>query len=246
MIIQRLTFVAAALSIFAAAPAFAQIGVSADVYGAASSVGVDASAAVGNPASANKASSSAGSDSAYASTTMNGSYNTLNGGTNGGAAADLHAFTISRGDLQASTTAYVSATNVSTSDDLRDYSRALMMSDDNVAKIEADDSQVSVWYHEPAKFLGIVPVTVTVRATVDAGGNVDVAYPWWYSLFVKDETQAAFESDLNSTAGTLAKAEATTTLSSSAKARLVNALQSILKSRYQSASATSSAETRAY
>ncbi len=268
MTIKRFALAAAALSMLAAvgaAQANAQVGVSADLnattnlngsaVNASSNVGVKATTT--NKSTMNKASSSAANASATAkanassksavaaTASSTAAYNTLNGSTSSstGTTTNANSFSITRRDLAASTTSYISASNVTTSEDFQAYSRGLMMADENISKIEASDGQVSIWYREPAKFLGVVPVTVSVHASVTADGTVTVAYPWWYELFVKDDTQTQFQTDLTNTAGTLARGEATTTLSSSAKARLVNALQSIMKTKYQSVEATSSAET---
>ncbi|MBX4209549.1 hypothetical protein KW799_02580, partial [Candidatus Parcubacteria bacterium] len=176
----------------------------------------------------------------------NPAYNTLNGSMNAGASSSVNAFVLTRQDIAATTTGYIAPASVTSPNDFEAYARSLMMSDENIVKIASNDNQVSVWYREPARFLGVIPMTVTVQAMVDAGGNVTVNYPWWYGVFVKDEGTGQFQSDLNGTAGTIARGEATTTLSSAAKARLVNALQSVMKSKYQSTAATSSSETTTY
>ena len=121
-----------------------------------------------------------------------------------------------------------------------------MMTDDNITKIAANDNQVALYYNEPVKILGVIPASATIQAMVDANGNVTVTYPWWYDVFVKDTTKASLQSDINNTAGTIARGEATTTLSSTVKARLVNALQSILKTRYETVSGTTSTDVNAY
>ncbi|HVT74886.1 MAG TPA: hypothetical protein VHD69_00485 [Candidatus Paceibacterota bacterium] len=160
--------------------------------------------------------------------------------------ARVETFSISRDDVKATTTEYVAPANVTSSADLETYSRGVIMADENVVKISTGDSYVSVWYREPMKVLGILPVSATVKATVDASGEVSVDYPWWHSLFVKDDTTADFQNDLDMTAGVIAKGESSASLSSSAKARLVNAVRTTMKAHYDANASASSSETAAY
>lgn len=250
--IKALAVCAAFLSALSAAPVSANVlaqvggsaGLNADLEGGVNA-GVDANAGINarsdNPSAANKASSSASNASSAAR-----AHASAQSAVKATASSTGNLFVITRGDVAATTTGSVTAANVSSANDLSLYARSLIMSDSHVSKVETADDRVSVWYDEPAKFLGIVPVTVTVRSTVDAEGNVTLGYPWWYGLFVKDDNQAEFQADLSNTAGTIARGEATTTLSSAAKARLVNAIQSIMKNRYDTTSGTTSAETKTY
>ncbi|MBX4209606.1 hypothetical protein KW799_02870, partial [Candidatus Parcubacteria bacterium] len=110
----------------------------------------------------------------------NPAYNTLNGSMNAGASSSVNTFVLTRQDIAATTTDYIAPASVTSPNDFEAYARSLMMSDENIIKIASNDNQVSVWYREPARFLGVIPMTVTVQAMVDAGGNVTVNYPWWY------------------------------------------------------------------
>ncbi|MBI5134257.1 MAG: hypothetical protein HZA81_02620 [Candidatus Taylorbacteria bacterium] len=122
---------------------------------------------------------------------------------------------------------------VSATADFEAYARSVVASDDNVLKIESGPEKVSVWYREPAKFIGIVPVTVSTRATVYAGGEIEIDRPWWAALFVTGENTEDIETDLTATAGAIARTEASAALSSNAQARLVNALRAVLEARHE-------------
>lgn len=205
-----------------AAPAFAQISVGIDAH-------TTAVPAIKGTTSVTVSNANAGASVTASSTVM-------------ATGADMTSFTLSRKDVSASSLNYVAPASVSSSGDLSAYVRSLITSDENVSKVSSTDDHVSVWYAEPAKFLGVVPMTVDIEATVDASGNVSVGYPWWYGMFVRDNSSTQLQSDLESTAGVIARGEGGATLSSSAKARLVNALYSIMKSRYESTfTATTSA-----
>ncbi|MDE1875040.1 MAG: hypothetical protein KGI79_00240 [Patescibacteria group bacterium] len=222
---------------------------------ATGSASLDANANVGadvnavTPATNSSSAAASGSASVPAANVTGATYNTLNGGAASGTTASSSAYTfvLTRDAVNASsTTSYMAPTRVTSSSDFGAYARALMVSDSNIAKIASNDGEVSVWYDEPAEVLGFIPATATVQANVDASGNVTVNYPWWYMIFVKNSNQAQFQSDLSNTAGTIARGEATTTLSSMTKARLVNALQSIMKTYHDMtipATASSSASS---
>ncbi|HEU5114926.1 MAG TPA: hypothetical protein VFT82_04140, partial [Candidatus Paceibacterota bacterium] len=216
---QAIAYCAAFAALAVALPASAQITGSTGLYG-----GIDASATVGAPSStinagadvntgmsasantssasrnkaaANNTTSASATNTNAASANANAAYNTLNGAMAGVGSSNANTFVITRQDVTATSTAYISPTNVTTEGDFSTYARALMMADENVTKIASNDNQVSVWYREPAKFLGLVPVTATVQATVDASGNVTVNYPWWYGIFVRDDASTQFQSDLS-------------------------------------------------
>jgi hypothetical protein len=101
--------------------------------------------------------------------------------TTAGAGATL---SLTRSDIKGDKVMSRNAADVTTSNDLSDYARSLLSNDENIVKVESDADSVSIWYKEPAKFLGIVPLMVTVQATVNADGTVKIDYPWWYDLFV--------------------------------------------------------------
>ncbi|HVU06693.1 MAG TPA: hypothetical protein VHE10_02825 [Candidatus Paceibacterota bacterium] len=234
---------AVSIALAAALPVSAQVtgglntGVGADINIGS---GTNAAVNVGGVAS----SSSNTSGNASSGVTVGG---TVTAGASANApSAHIETFAVSRSDAKATTTEYIAPANVTSQADFETYSKALVMADENVAKISTGDDYVSVWYHEPAKVLGVIPVTATVKATVDAAGDVSVDYPWWYGLFVKDDTAVDFKNDIDTTAGVIARGEASATLSSSAKARLVNAVRTTMKAHYDANVSASSSETAAY
>jgi hypothetical protein len=153
---------------------------------------------------------------------------------------------ITRGDISAADDALYDPADISTSVDLSAYARSIMRADANIVKIEAGANEVSIWYKEPAKFLGIIPVTLTTKATVSAEGEIEISRPW-YRAFVTAEEESTLENSLDSTAGTIARTEGSATLSTNAQARLLNALRASMKMHYESTITTStSTEEAAY
>lgn len=142
-------------------------------------------------------------------------------------------FVITRSDLDGNDNAVYDPADISTSAELSAYARSIMSADENIVKIEYDDDEVSIWYKEPAEFLGFIPVTVTTKATVTALGEIDIDRPW-YDVFVTTEEDDSLENTLGTTAGTIARAESSTELSSNAQARLLNALRAGMKMHYES------------
>jgi hypothetical protein len=172
----------------------------------------------------------------------NSSLNTRNGNTSTTSERDV--FTIDRRDLRETDISVYDAAEVSTEDDFSAYARSIMQADENIIKVESSEAAVSIWYREPAKFLGIIPVMVTTQATVEADGTVAISHPWWYKMFVKDESAADLEDSLTSTAGTIAQAEGSVSLSTSAQARLLNALRAGMQA-YHEANVSSGTSTDA-
>jgi hypothetical protein len=145
---------------------------------------------------------------------------------------------ITRSDIDEDDTAVYDPADISTEAQLSAYARSIMSADDNIVKIEVDEDEVSIWYKEPGEFLGFIPVTVTTKATVSADGEIEIDRPW-YRAFVTAEDETTLENSLSSTAGTIARSEGSTELSSNAQARLLNALRASMKMHYESTTRTS-------
>jgi hypothetical protein len=138
-----------------------------------------------------------------------------------------------RSDVKNNSGVVINPADVTTSAEFSTYAKSIIANDENVTKIESNSEEVSIWYKEPAKFLGIVPIMVNTQATVKADGTVDIDYPWWYGLFVTGGGNESLETNVNSTAGTIAKSEASAEFSSATQARLLNALRSTMKMHYE-------------
>ncbi|KKW44028.1 MAG: hypothetical protein UY94_C0037G0004 [Parcubacteria group bacterium GW2011_GWA2_56_21] len=137
----------------------------------------------GSASSSNSGSGSTGSGSAGAS--GNGSTQgsvTVSG--QGGVDADLGIIVITRADVDgdAAVSGSVSPADVSTDAELSSFIAAQVQADKNVSQVEASADNVAVTYKQNAKLFGFIPITVDATATVDAGGKVNVKYPWYAFL----------------------------------------------------------------
>lgn len=146
---------------------------------------------------------------------------------------------VTRSDVSSSATV-MNAISVSTSADLETYAAAFISNDENVTRIEADGKEVSVWYKQPAKLLGFIPVSVSAEGSVNADGSVDVSYPWYSFLATYDD--ARLESNLDLAAGSIARAEASSEFSASVQARLIESIRMVMKA-HAAASASADVDT---
>lgn len=80
-------------------------------------------------------------------------------------------------------------THMSTMNDLRLYTRSLEQEDRDIENVEMQDDHIVLAYRQPAKFLGLVPVSVIANVKVDAQGNVSVDYPWYTVLSFKNDAK---------------------------------------------------------
>lgn len=193
---------------------------------ASGSVKTSASGGVSAGATSSRGSSGAGaSTSATSGVTATGAI---------GAGSD-EGLVVTRGDVVSTATA-MSAISVSTQADLKAYATSFISSDEDVTRVEADADEVSVWYKQPAKLLGFIPVRVSAQASVNADGTVDVDYPWYSFLTTYDD--AKLESDLDVAAGSIARAESTTDFSASVQARIIEAIHRVVKAHAEASAQT--------
>lgn len=221
---------AVAFSLFATGTvAHAQINSNTSLYLDAN-VGGAGTASTGN-AGLQVTATTTGSGGSTSNTSTNTSPTASGSGSMGG---NLEVFTLDRSDLSGEAVVVLSPSEVSSSANFSAYAQSVMASDENLTKIESSGDSVSIWYKEPAKFMGIVPVMVNTEAKVTVDGNVTVDRPWWYSLFVRDSEADNLETSVSTTAEAIVRSEgaAMSTFSSSAQARLVNALHASMKAHH--------------
>ena len=116
--------------------------------------------------------------------------------------------------------------------------QGILNSDSNVTKVDASNDSVGVWYKEPGKFLGFIPVMVSTEASADANGNAKISHPWYDFLTVTADSaaQAQLQSQISGSAG------ANGQLSDSVKISLMNAIHALVSAWESSnASATTTA-----
>lgn len=109
---------------------------------------------------------------------------------------------ITRASAEASEAGMVStASSVQTQADLSAYATTVVKSDTNVERVELADDSVSLRYQQRAKLLGVVPVFVTVKATVGSDGEISLQRPWYGFLLTMD-SDADLEASVNAAAQT--------------------------------------------
>lgn len=129
-------------------------------------------------------------------------------------------FRFGREDLDESTEyTVVAADSVRSAAALESYAAATVRNDARVESLALEDNRFEMAYRKPARFLWIIPASMTIRAETDAEGNVSVDYPWYSFLMSTGESRADLEARLaaeievlqNDTASAAVAATTTTT-----------------------------------
>ncbi len=131
---------------------------------------------------------------------------------------------------------------ITSNSDLTAYAQASMKDDKNIQNVSVTDSEVSMKYREPAKFLGFIPGAITAKVTVDSDGSVTVRYPWYRFLMKVPEKKADLESDVKANVGTVGSVSGSFTVST--KAQILKAVREALYRVRNSASAEVNAEAK--
>lgn len=117
-----------------------------------------------------------------------------------------------------------SPASVQTSSDLSLYASTIVKEDENVEDAELSEDAVSIRYKQRAKLFGVIPVFVSVKATVESSGDVSVSYPW-YGFMLSQEERVTLESTLDAAIGTSTSTE----LSSNTQALILERMHATLK-----------------
>ena len=144
-------------------------------------------------------------------------------------ATGTNTIVVTRLDIESGATVLDEPLSVSSVMDFLAYARSVIDEDDNVLRIEAGDDNVSLWYRIPARFFGIIPSEVSAKVSVQKSGAVSIEHPWWHGFFYTEDIGSSIENDLSNTAGTIARTDEGEIFSSNTKARLLNALHSVLR-----------------
>lgn len=140
---------------------------------------------------------------------------------------------VNRSDIEdGSAEARISIEEVSTPEELRVYAENAIRGDENIEEIVFDDNRVEVSYKQRGEMFGFIPVTMTVKASIDAEGNVMVDYPWY--SFAVSKAEKDLESNLSAHAFAAlgsSSESATTSVEFTARtqADLVSRIQSVLR-----------------
>lgn len=145
-------------------------------------------------------------------------------------------------DFSSSVSSQVGADAVATDGDLESYTSSAMQSDESINAINFASDKVTVNYKDKGRFIGLIPVTLSVDVTIDKDGNVSVDYPWYAFLVTKDK--ADIESRVNAEVAGDASATAGSGWTNLDRARLAGHILTALRAHYN-ASASSTDSTSA-
>lgn len=118
--------------------------------------------------------------------------------------------------------AELSASSVSSNDDLSVFATSHMKRDTNIENVEVSNEGVSVEYNKEARFLGFISGHLSATAKVSNDGSVDIDYPWYRFLFKvagSDDVEAQLERRVQEL-----MAGASAELSAQLKAQLIEAI----------------------
>jgi hypothetical protein len=130
---------------------------------------------------------------------------------------------------------------VRSGEDLENFARGILLTDENVEAVSSDEEEVEVRYRVPARFLGFfetgIPATVVARAEAETEGRVQVRFPWYRFLFSVPEevSSATLESELS--AELAAEFSEEVGFTASRAARFYQAITAMLKVRNDAAMA---------
>ena len=89
---------------------------------------------------------------------------------------------------------------VKSGQELENFAQGVLLKDENVKSIQADEEKVKIEYEMPARFLNIFNASLVTRAEVTYGGSVKITYPWYAFLFKKliaeDDLKSEAEANL--------------------------------------------------
>jgi len=108
-------------------------------------------------------------------------------------------FNILRSDIDASTKYSVTqASSVRTSASLESYAAATVQSDERLTSVEMSENGLEMAYRKEAKFLWVIPASLTARVSVDQQGDVTVRYPWYSFLMSTNQSTSDLEALIQS------------------------------------------------
>lgn len=96
--------------------------------------------------------------------------------------------------------------------------------DAHLKRVEIKDGKVDVDYEESAKLFGFMNTTVNAHVSVDAAGNVVVAYPWYHIFMKKTHSSASLQSEIARAIAGERKGEKEGIASTTMKATIATAL----------------------
>ncbi len=124
-----------------------------------------------------------------------------------------------------------SPSSVSTDAELKTYATGMLRADKNLSKVRFADDEVTLWYKQQAKLIGIIPITLHAKATATESGDVELRYPWY--KFLTTAEREALEAKLEARAHAALESAADVTATANAKARLASELRMALAEQHE-------------
>lgn len=124
----------------------------------------------------------------------------------------------------------VNANSVSSENDLRVFAEGQLRSNADLDSVHFTSEAVEVTYKDQGRFIGVIPVTLSVDVTVDQDGSIEVDYPWYGFLVLKDKGD--LEAEIQAAVNATISAEATGNWTNNERAVLADRIVSALKAHY--------------
>lgn len=150
-------------------------------------------------------------------------------------------FTLDRKSMEGTEYSVSEAEAVQTAAGLESYAATSIRDDERLESVHLEDGTLEMTYRMDARFLGFIPGSMDVRATVTADGTVDVRYPWYAFLMRAHESRADLEArvakEQEAIADDLAEASASVNADTAELRRWALALERLRMSLHATASA---------
>lgn len=124
------------------------------------------------------------------------------------------------------------AAEVQSGQDLENFAKGILLKDENVEFVEADEENVKVTYKMPARLFGIFTASLNTRAEVMRNGTVKVALPWYSFLFKKQFVVNDIKSGLETN---LPELDDEVLVLFETRAKVLTTLSTIMKTKHDTA-----------
>lgn len=121
---------------------------------------------------------------------------------------------------------------VKSEQELENFAKGVLLKDENVKSVALSQEKMSISYEMPARFLGIFPTSLTMRAEVATDGTVKIALPWYAFLFKKLFAMGDIKSEM---VASLPEVEDEVLVSFEMRASVMTILNDILKTKHDTA-----------
>jgi hypothetical protein len=146
-----------------------------------------------------------------------------------------------KADLETEATDTVAAAATDERATLKAEANRIAADDRLVSNVTLSSKNVAVTYREPAKFLGLIEVSVPVTIRVDADGSAHVSHPWYGFLLSSNSAALAIRAEALAKNALSASATSTAGLSVAEQARLLNSIHGMLAANAEASATETSA-----